>query len=147
MRSRLTISSSATSSASSSPPSSWGGARRHARPRRGRHDNGRRYARDGLRPRGLRRARVHGCRPHRRGRRSAYAACLAAPRALPGVPPPRAVDLSAEMPFTVDQLALPIVQAPMGGGPSTPELAAAVANAGGMGFLAAGYKSVDAVAD
>jgi nitronate monooxygenase len=40
---------------------------------------------------------------------------------------------------------LPIVQAPMGGGPSTPELAAAVAEAGGLGFLAAGYRSVAAV--
>jgi nitronate monooxygenase len=38
-----------------------------------------------------------------------------------------------------------IVQAPMGGGPSTPELAAAVNEAGGLGFLAAGYKTVDAV--
>jgi nitronate monooxygenase len=42
-------------------------------------------------------------------------------------------------------LELPIVQAPMGGGPSTPELAAAVGEAGGLGFLAAGYRSVDAV--
>ena len=33
----------------------------------------------------------------------------------------------------------------MGGGPSTPELAAAVAKAGGLGFLAAGYKTPDAV--
>jgi nitronate monooxygenase len=33
----------------------------------------------------------------------------------------------------------------MGGGPSTPALAAAVADAGGLGFLAAGYKTVDAV--
>ncbi len=40
---------------------------------------------------------------------------------------------------------LPIVQAPMGGGPSTPELAAAVGQAGGLGFLAAGYRSVAAV--
>jgi nitronate monooxygenase len=39
----------------------------------------------------------------------------------------------------------PIVQAPMGGGPSTPELAAAVGEAGGLGFLAAGYRSVEAV--
>jgi nitronate monooxygenase len=45
----------------------------------------------------------------------------------------------------LDELELPIVQAPMGGGPSTPELAAAVAEAGGLGFLAAGYRSVDAV--
>ena len=33
---------------------------------------------------------------------------------------------------------LPIVQAPMAGGPSTPELAAAVSAAGGYGFVAAG---------
>ena len=45
----------------------------------------------------------------------------------------------------VNRLEHPIVQAPMGGGPSTPRLAAAVAEAGGMGFLAAGYKTVDAV--
>jgi nitronate monooxygenase len=40
-----------------------------------------------------------------------------------------------------------IVQAPMGGGPSTPELAAAVSNAGGIGFLAAGYKTPEQVKD
>jgi nitronate monooxygenase len=45
----------------------------------------------------------------------------------------------------LDQLEHPIVQAPMGGGPSTPTLAAAVAEAGGLGFLAAGYKTTDAV--
>ncbi|WP_262403628.1 nitronate monooxygenase [Actinomadura sp. CNU-125] len=39
----------------------------------------------------------------------------------------------------------PIVQAPMAGGPSAPELAAAVSNAGGLGFLAAGYKTAEAV--
>ncbi|MDO5049134.1 MAG: nitronate monooxygenase [Actinomycetaceae bacterium] len=33
----------------------------------------------------------------------------------------------------------PLVLAPMAGGPSTPELCAAVCNAGGLGFLAAGY--------
>ena len=32
-----------------------------------------------------------------------------------------------------------VVLAPLAGGPSTPELAAAVANAGGLGFVAAGY--------
>jgi nitronate monooxygenase len=36
---------------------------------------------------------------------------------------------------------LPIIQAPMAGGPSTPQLTAAVASAGGFGFLAAGYLS------
>jgi nitronate monooxygenase len=33
----------------------------------------------------------------------------------------------------------------MGGGPGTPMLAAAVSDAGGLGFLAAGYKTADAV--
>ena len=47
--------------------------------------------------------------------------------------------------MVLDGLAVPIVQAPMGGGPSTPALAAAVAEAGGLGFLAAGYRPVDAV--
>ena len=47
--------------------------------------------------------------------------------------------------FSLAQLELPIVQAPMAGGPSTPALAAAVSDAGGLGFLAAGYKPVDAV--
>lgn len=36
-------------------------------------------------------------------------------------------------------LGVPVVQAPMAGGPSTPELATAVNRAGGLGFLAAGY--------
>ena len=40
----------------------------------------------------------------------------------------------------------PVIQAPLGGGPSRPELAAAVSNAGGLGFLAAGYKTADEVA-
>ncbi|MER5770096.1 nitronate monooxygenase [Streptomyces sp. NPDC001985] len=35
----------------------------------------------------------------------------------------------------------PIVQAPMAGGASCPQLAAAVSEAGGLGFLAAGYKT------
>jgi nitronate monooxygenase len=38
---------------------------------------------------------------------------------------------------------LPIVQAPMAGGPSTPALAAAVSEAGGLGFVAAGYLSAE----
>ena len=43
--------------------------------------------------------------------------------------------------FTPELMAIPIVQAPMAGGPSTPELAAAAGEAGGLGFLAAGYKT------
>jgi nitronate monooxygenase len=45
------------------------------------------------------------------------------------------------------RLRVPIVQAPLAGGASTPRLAAAVAQAGGLGFLAAGYKTADAVRD
>jgi len=41
----------------------------------------------------------------------------------------------------------PVVLAPLAGGPSTPELAAAVANAGGVGFLGAGYLTVEALAE
>lgn len=40
---------------------------------------------------------------------------------------------------------LPLVAAPMAGGVTTPLLAAAVAEAGGFPFLAAGYKTADAV--
>ncbi|MEU5362514.1 nitronate monooxygenase [Streptomyces sp. NPDC005925] len=42
-----------------------------------------------------------------------------------------------------DLLPHPIVQAPMAGGVSVPRLAAAVSEAGGLGFLAAGYKTPD----
>ena len=45
----------------------------------------------------------------------------------------------------VSRLVHPVVQAPMAGGPSTPDLAAAVSNAGGLGFLAAGYLTSDAL--
>ncbi|WP_037906738.1 nitronate monooxygenase [Actinacidiphila yeochonensis] len=41
--------------------------------------------------------------------------------------------------------AYPIVQAPMAGGGSNPRLAAAVSAAGGLGFLAAGYKTSEAM--
>jgi nitronate monooxygenase len=41
---------------------------------------------------------------------------------------------------------LPVIQAPMAGGPSRPVLAAAVSDAGGLGFLAAGYKTADELA-
>src|SRR5206468_192748 len=45
----------------------------------------------------------------------------------------------------LESLALPIVQAPMAGGISTPQLAAAVTGAGGLGFLASGYLAADQV--
>jgi nitronate monooxygenase len=44
------------------------------------------------------------------------------------------------------ELEVPVIGAPMAGGPSTAALAAAVSQAGGLGFLAAGYKTPDAVA-
>jgi nitronate monooxygenase len=64
---------------------------------------------------------------------------LAAARAARTSNYPRRVDLTT--------LAVPIVQAPLAGGPSTPELAAAVNSAGGFGFLAAGYRTPAAVRD
>jgi nitronate monooxygenase len=45
----------------------------------------------------------------------------------------------------VHELRHPIVLAPLAGGPSTPALAAAVCEAGGLGFLAAGYLDADAM--
>jgi nitronate monooxygenase len=41
----------------------------------------------------------------------------------------------------------PIVQGPMAGGPSTPELVAAVSNAGGLGSLGAAYLAPDQITD
>jgi nitronate monooxygenase len=46
----------------------------------------------------------------------------------------------------LDSLDVPIVLAPLAGGPSTPALTAAVSGAGGLGFLAAGYKTPERVA-
>jgi len=45
------------------------------------------------------------------------------------------------------ELRHPIVLAPLAGGPSTPALAAAVCEAGGLGFLAAGYLGAEALRD
>lgn len=51
------------------------------------------------------------------------------------------------MPFRLPDLAVPIVGAPMAGGPSTPALAAAVSDAGGLGFLAGGYVTPECLAE
>lgn len=51
------------------------------------------------------------------------------------------------MRFHLDDLAIPIVGAPMAGGPSTPGLAAAVTNAGGLGLLAGGYVAPQRLAE
>jgi nitronate monooxygenase len=45
----------------------------------------------------------------------------------------------------LDELRVPVVLAPLAGGPATVDLAVAVSEAGGLGFLAAGYKAADAV--
>ncbi len=47
----------------------------------------------------------------------------------------------------LDGLAVPIVAAPMAGGASTPGLVAAVNSAGGLGLLAAGYRSAAAMTE
>lgn len=51
------------------------------------------------------------------------------------------------MSFDVRDLAVPVFVAPMAGGPSTPELAAAGTNAGGLGFVPAGYLTAETFAD
>ncbi|MGH3136748.1 MAG: nitronate monooxygenase [Gaiellaceae bacterium] len=47
----------------------------------------------------------------------------------------------------LDDLRHPIVLAPLAGGPSTSELVAAVSEAGGLGFVAAGYLSAETLRD
>ncbi|MFD7444754.1 nitronate monooxygenase [Streptomyces sp. NPDC059909] len=49
-------------------------------------------------------------------------------------------------PLTALGVGTPILAAPMAGGPSTPALVTAAARADGLGFLAGGYKSADALA-
>src|SRR3990167_1353319 len=43
------------------------------------------------------------------------------------------------------KITLPIIQAPMAGGATTPELIAAVSNSGGLGSLGAGYMTADEI--
>ncbi|MFJ4797796.1 nitronate monooxygenase [Kitasatospora purpeofusca] len=51
------------------------------------------------------------------------------------------------MAVRLDELTVPVIGAPMAGGATTPELVAAVNAAGGLGFLAAGYRSAAATAE
>ncbi|MEU8516295.1 nitronate monooxygenase [Kitasatospora sp. NPDC048722] len=51
------------------------------------------------------------------------------------------------MAVRLDELAVPVIAAPMAGGASTPELVAAVNRAGGLGFLAAGYRTAAGTAE
>jgi nitronate monooxygenase len=45
------------------------------------------------------------------------------------------------------ELAVPVIAAPMAGGPTTPAMVSAAARAGSLGFLAAGYKTAPAMAE
>src|SRR5262249_58929213 len=47
----------------------------------------------------------------------------------------------------LDECRVPVVLAPLAGGPSTPQLCASVSAAGGLGFLAAGYLSAAGLAE
>ena len=49
--------------------------------------------------------------------------------------------------FDLQTLDVPAIVAPMAGGPSTPELAAAAANSGSLGMLAGGLTSPEALAE
>lgn len=49
--------------------------------------------------------------------------------------------------FAFAQLDAPLIVAPMAGGPSTPQLAAAVTNAGGLGSIAGGFLSAGQLAE
>ncbi|MEV7025745.1 nitronate monooxygenase, partial [Kitasatospora sp. NPDC093558] len=51
------------------------------------------------------------------------------------------------MTVRLDELAVPVIAAPMAGGATTPELVAAVNRAGGLGFLAAGYRTAAGTAE
>jgi nitronate monooxygenase len=55
--------------------------------------------------------------------------------------------MSASSRFQFADLAVPVIAAPMSGGPSTPQLAAAATDAGGLGFVASGYLAADDFAD
>ncbi|GAA2627401.1 nitronate monooxygenase [Dactylosporangium fulvum] len=52
-----------------------------------------------------------------------------------------------QTPLTGLGLPLPLIAAPMAGGPSTPAFVSAAARAGALGFLAAGYKTPEALAE
>ncbi len=51
------------------------------------------------------------------------------------------------MSFALRDLDVPVLGAPMAGGPGTPQLAAAVSSAGGLGFLPGGYLSAQQLAE
>lgn len=69
----------------------------------------------------------------------------ARPRQVRAYDVPRRVGSVTDV-LSLRDLTIPVVGAPMAGGASTPALAAAVSGAGGLGFLAGGYKTADRVA-
>lgn len=54
---------------------------------------------------------------------------------------------TSSTPLTDLGLTLPVLGAPMAGGPTTPDLVIAVADAGGLGMLAAGYRTLEDLAE
>lgn len=66
-----------------------------------------------------------------------------APLTSPPVPPRKMGNTRLDL----RALRCPIVCAPMAGGPSTPDLVAAVGDAGGLGFLAGAYRSAQQLAE
>ena len=55
---------------------------------------------------------------------------------------PRATGVLASLGATI-----PVIAAPMAGGPTTPQLVIAAAEAGSLGFLAGGYLTADGLAE
>lgn len=51
--------------------------------------------------------------------------------------------MSASSRFVFADLTVPVIAAPMAGGPTTPQLAAAATEAGGLGFVSSGYLAAD----
>ncbi len=68
----------------------------------------------------------------------------AAPK--PALDPGDSTEDAAEASMVIFGARYPIIQAPMAGGVTTPEMVAAVSNAGGLGSLASGYSSPPAIA-
>jgi nitronate monooxygenase len=85
-----------------------------------------------------------GARAPARGTR---AGALAGTRGAAAARAPALALRPAKVMAVLDEISAPIVLAPLGGGPSTPELAAAVSDAGGFGFLAGSYLTADALAE
>src|SRR4051794_37840247 len=87
---------------------------------------------------GMRRTSTLSCAAGARCSSDPHLAAAWHHRARQGRDPCAGEDMAQSL-FQALDIETPIVQAPMGGGPSTPELVAAVSNAGGLGSLGAAY--------